>query len=275
MHKRRALILTDISTLDALSGEPDDTQSLLRLLLYSDQIDILGLIATYTEHLNCAAPHLLREALGWYRAAYQNLRGAVPFMAPEALEEVIFQGSDAPGVEQIKAAPSPGAARIARCALSAEEPLYVLCWGGVTDLAQALSLLEAEQPPAVFSRCLSRLRVYAIADQYDACGPHIRRAYPQLFYITAYDSFRGMYRGGPRETCAPAWLRTHIAQGPYGRHYPIYDGGDAFSGVLGPVRGLKEGDSPSFLYLVQNGLSDPERPEQGGWGGRFLKQPGA
>ncbi len=30
-----------------------------------------------------------------------------------------------------------------------------------------------------------------------------------------------------------------------------------------------KGDTPSFLYLIQNGLSDPEYPEWGSWGGRY------
>ncbi len=30
-----------------------------------------------------------------------------------------------------------------------------------------------------------------------------------------------------------------------------------------------EGDTPSFLNLIPNGLSDPEHPEWGGWGGRY------
>jgi hypothetical protein len=31
-----------------------------------------------------------------------------------------------------------------------------------------------------------------------------------------------------------------------------------------------EGDTPSFLHLIPNGLNDPEHPEQGGWGGRYM-----
>ena len=36
---------------------------------------------------------------------------------------------------------------------------------------------------------------------------------------------------------------------------------------------MKEGDTPSFLYLVSavQGLNDPERPDQGGWGGKFVR----
>lgn len=46
-------------------------------------------------------------------------------------------------------------------------------------------------------------------------------------------------------------------------------GGDAFPD--GPVKGIKEGDTPSFLYLIPNGLNTPEHPEWGGWGGRFIR----
>jgi hypothetical protein len=30
-----------------------------------------------------------------------------------------------------------------------------------------------------------------------------------------------------------------------------------------------EGDSPSFLYLINNGVGDPEHPDWGSWGGRY------
>ena len=45
--------------------------------------------------------------------------------------------------------------------------------------------------------------------------------------------------------------------------------GDIWSGTLGRVRGIKEGDTPSFLALVPNGLGDAEQPRLGSWGGRF------
>jgi hypothetical protein len=37
---------------------------------------------------------------------------------------------------------------------------------------------------------------------------------------------------------------------------------------------LKEGDTPSWLYFLPNGLGDPEHPEWGGWGGRFRRLTG-
>lgn len=52
------------------------------------------------------------------------------------------------------------------------------------------------------------------------------------------------------------WLKANIQIGPLGAVYP-----DIFYGM--------EGDSPSFLYLIQNGLGDPENPGWGSWGGRY------
>ena len=54
------------------------------------------------------------------------------------------------------------------------------------------------------------------------------------------------------------WIAEHIQQGhgPLGAAYP-----DVAWGV--------EGDTPAFLGLIPNGLNEPERPEWGGWGGRY------
>ena len=54
-------------------------------------------------------------------------------------------------------------------------------------------------------------------------------------------------------------------------HYPTrqYDGSSIYTS---PDRGsvvVKEGDTPSFLYFLPNGLSDPDDPSMGGFGGRF------
>ena len=79
-----------------------------------------------------------------------------------------------------------------------------------------------------------------------------------------------MYRGGITSLVSAGWVEANIhGHGPLGDLYPSYNGGDIWSGRLGQVRGIKEGDTPSFLSLVPNGLNDPERPRLGGWGGRF------
>lgn len=53
------------------------------------------------------------------------------------------------------------------------------------------------------------------------------------------------------------WLKEHIQIGPLGAKYPDIEYG-------------MEGDSPTFLYLIQNGLGNPEEPSWGSWGGRYI-----
>jgi hypothetical protein len=49
--------------------------------------------------------------------------------------------------------------------------------------------------------------------------------------------------------------------GPWVRlHFPVYPD---------PVFAV-EGDTPTFLSLIQNGLTDLTKPEWGGWGGRYM-----
>jgi hypothetical protein len=116
--------------------------------------------------------------------------------------------------------------------------------------------------------------VYTISDQ-DNSGPWIRKNFPELFYISspgfhpggAYhhatwsgisgDAFWGRFVGADFRIVDNPWLDEHIrSKGPLGAQYPH-------------TKYLMEGDSPSFLNLIHNGLSNPEHPDWGGWGGRY------
>ena len=59
------------------------------------------------------------------------------------------------------------------------------------------------------------------------------------------------------------WIDEHVqhGHGPLGELYP-------------DIAYIMEGDTPSFLFLIPNGLNAPEHPEWGGWGGRYEKQGG-
>jgi hypothetical protein len=148
-------------------------------------------------------------------------------------------------------------------------PVWVLIWGGSADLAQALWRVRRDRTPDEVDRFVAKLRVHAIGDQ-DSTGPWIRAQFPGLFSITQRRAYRGMYRAGEGSLVSSDWVETNIhGHGALGDLYPDYRGGDIWSGTLGPVRGIKEGDTPSFLSLIPNGLFDPERPWLGSWGGRF------
>ncbi|HEV2483220.1 MAG TPA: nucleoside hydrolase-like domain-containing protein, partial [Puia sp.] len=147
-----------------------------------------------------------------------------------------------------------------------ERPVWVTVWGGTTTLAQALWTIRQTKSPAEAERLYKKLRVYTISDQDDS-GPWIRRNFPSIFYIVspgynyAYATWLGMsfpYPGSNKDVVSNAWLASNIQQGhgPLGAAYP-----DVAYGM--------EGDTPSFLGLIDNGLDDPEHPNYGGWGGRY------
>jgi hypothetical protein len=61
-ERPRLIVLTDISSLTAGAAEPDDGQSLIRLMLYADEFDIEGLIATSNlGHRQTTRPDLIRR----------------------------------------------------------------------------------------------------------------------------------------------------------------------------------------------------------------------
>jgi hypothetical protein len=147
-----------------------------------------------------------------------------------------------------------------------DRPLWISVWGGANTLAQALYKLRATKPPAEVDRLVAKLRVYTISDQDDS-GPWIRKNFPKLFCIVTpggdygaatWTGINTFVPGIDNSSISNKWLAEHIQQGhgPLGAAYP-----DVAYGM--------EGDTPSWLALIPNGLSNPDHPEWGGWGGRY------
>lgn len=269
--KIRLIVLTDISSLEAGVGEPDDTQSLVRLLLYSNELDIEGLIATYTEHGKGAVRvDYLAEIVRQYGKVQANLKKhSAAYPEAGRLMECIKAGSPVCGLDRVgEGMDTEGSDWIIRVVDRPDtRSVWFAVWGGAVDLAQALWRVKKERGEAGFKAFSEKVKVYSILDQYDTAGPWIRENCPDVFYITSYLAFRGIYREGDQSLVSRQWADTHICSGhgPLGNAYPNYDGGDCW----GPVKGVKEGDTPSFLYLIPNGPGNPDHPDWGGWGGRF------
>jgi len=270
--KARVIVLTDIE------NEPDDAQSLVRFLVYSNHWDIEGLIASTSVH----QPHKLaswriREIVQAYGKVRENLLAHEPgFPETESLLSVISEGRPAVGMKAVgKSMDSAGSELIIE-ALEKDDsrPVWILSWGGPNCLAQALWKIKNTRSPKELKKLVGKLRVYAISDQ-DNSGPWIRKIFPQLFYIVspgfyaggAYhyatwtgisgDNFHGRFSGADFDIVANPWLDKNIrAKGPLGAEYPS-------------TKYLMEGDSPSFLFLINNGLSKPQHPDYGSWGGRY------
>ncbi len=265
----RVIVLTDISSMQSGVLEPDDTESMVRFLLYSNEFDVEGLIATsYGPH--GTKPEYIRQLICAYGKIRENLaKHDDRYPAAEQLLAVTKEGSGHVGMEYLgEKNDTPGSRLIIEAADKEDSrPLWILLWGGPLDLAQAIWRVCHDRTPEEAAAFKSRLRVYAIGDQYDGTGPWIKQNHPDIFYITNYAAFRGMYRYGNPSLTSEAWVKNHVScgHGPLGALYPVYNGGDPW----GAVTGMKEGDTPSFLYLIPAHGHDPEDPTGESWGGQF------
>jgi hypothetical protein len=128
-----------------IANEPDDQMSLVRFLVYSNGFDVEGIVATTSTWMKRAVrPDVILTVLDAYEKVQPNL------------------------LKHAAARDDP-------------RPLWVLGWGGMNTLAQALFDVRATRTPRG-EALVGKLRVYAISDQDDA-GPWLRREFPALHYV--------------------------------------------------------------------------------------------
>src|SRR5215472_8134272 len=266
--KPRVVVISDIG------GDPDDQESFVRFLLYSNQFDVEALVAVgRTPH-----PEEMKERIAAYGQVRANLLlHANGWAEASDLLSLVASGQAVPGLAGTgDNKSSEGSKAIVRAIERADpRPLWVTIWGGASTLAQALKDLRAAHTAEEVTSLVSRVRVYSISDQDDA-GPWIRREFPGLFYIVNPSRPNGenyyratwtgisgdlYYRNGEgadSRLVSNEWLDRNIrSKGPLGKVYPRF----LF---------IMEGDTPSFLGLIDNGLNSYRRPDWGGWGGRYV-----
>jgi hypothetical protein len=174
------------------------------------------------------------------------------------------------------------------------EPLHIAIWGGAFDTAQAIRSAGVSKgnPSAAFTTFKSKLRIYAIADQDGDTVAWIRDNHTDVRLVLSGPSgsssttqqFRGMYQNdsdtgielvasGLFDLVYTPWVQTHVhGHGALGDGYPTNVSqlpNTTNNHTQAEGGGIKEGDTPSWFYVLPNGLNFPEQPTWGGWGGRF------
>ncbi len=266
----RLLVTTDIG------GDPDDQQSLIRLLLYANEIDIAGIVASASGTpgelgKSVTRVDMILDTIADYARVLPNLRLHDPrYPDAELLRGRVKSGNPLRGPSAFGAAghDTEGSAWIAQTILAAtaEHPLHIAVWGGQTDLAQALWRVGN-------SGALEHVTVYDINDQ-DRIFERIRALAPTLRYTLAQSStddkrdsvYRGVYLGGDESLTSADWIASRAKNrgNPLGERYPMKTWT-----APNPHSCMKEGDTPSWFAMLPNGLNFADHPEWGGWGGRF------
>jgi hypothetical protein len=281
----RVIAMTDIG------GDPDDQQTMIRFLSYANEFDIKGLYATNTRgNINVsvikemvtawgsACDNLTRHADGWPTKEYllSVIKAGLPVEGitwcghgngardPETGEA---GGICGPDVDHLigKDMDSDASDHLITVIDDSPDPTWVLVWGGTRELAQAIWKVSETRTESQLNEFISRIRIYSISLQ-DESMSWLISEFPDLFIIRTIWSHRGIFVTPLLDTSLfnSTWcdqnVRNHSALGA------MYPGNVSNT----PDRnGLKEGDTPSMLYLINSGLSDPDDPSMGNWGGRF------
>lgn len=247
-YKPRVINTTD------LGADPDDEQSMVRQLVCANEFDIEGLIvATGCWKKNQSNTAMLDKIVNAYEEVFPKLSvHAEDFPTPEYLKSISVMGQTGYGMSDVGTGKdSPGSDLIiASVDKDDPRPVWVMGWGGMNTIAQAIWKVRETRSQAELNKFLSKLRLYDILGQDDA-GAWIAKNFPDVFYIRATK----VYNWQPPKN--GDYQRNDIqSHGPLGAVYP-------------DTKWATEGDTPAFMHVYPNGLNDPDKIDQGSWGGRF------
>ncbi|MCF8224253.1 MAG: DUF1593 domain-containing protein [Bacteroidales bacterium] len=272
----RVIISSDFPPFPVTNSDPDDVQSMVRFLLYSNEFHVEGLIASAGTFGMIAEKDNILAALDKYDLVDENLRKRDPqYPTADYLRSVTFEGlgnnHDLPvkwGCDKQPWSSIIGEGKDSEASdaiiAAADRPdpraIYICVWGGPREIAQAIWKVQQTRNQAELDVFISKLRIFLIGCQ-DATHEWLMDNFPQLFIIESRKTYQGMFGADDR-----SWVETHIIKdhGPLGAIYPP-------KAMGGP--GVIEGDSPSFMYLLSanRGINDPEDPTQPSWGGQYVR----
>ena len=247
----RVIVSTDVG-----GSDYDDYQSLVHLLLYADAVDLEGLIS---PPFNAGGAREILRISACYERDYPNLKvHSDRYPAAAALRAMTKQGApQRHGPSGFGAATEGSDWIVVRARANDPRPLFVLVWGSIADLAQAL-----HDAPDI----ADKLRVHFIggpnkmwnADSYD----YIEQNFPRLHFVESNSTYFGWFVGGDQEG---EWGNAQFVAAHVKGHGAL---GDFFTDLRGGGLKLKMGDTPSLAWLLHG---TPEDPSQPGWGGQFVR----
>ena len=265
--KPRVIVMTD--------GEIDDRNSMVRFLLYTNDIELLAIIQTSSvyQRNGWSTDKWIEEQIDAYEKVYSNLIIHDPaYPTPGYLRSILLVGDEEeahivvdrasnrrfPGMEPVIDPAgwpdTPGSDRIVEILLEDDPRLvYIQAWGGGNTAARAFYKLKTEFPDD-YERAVSKAVMYNIWYQ-DGAGNYIERNHPGVTMVLSY------FFDGTWNYNSQSYTYQFVEDYVRNNHGPL--------GALYPQNYISEGDTPAYLYSIANGLRSHENPAYGGWGGRF------
>jgi hypothetical protein len=316
--KPRTIVTTD--------GEVDDMDSFIRLLYYTDGLNLVGLIysasefhyagdgkgTTFTSNMPWAKQYGTRTDLRWlgtqwmqdyidqYAKVYPNLiLHDKNYPTPQHLKSLVRVGNIEFEGEMTK--DTDGSNFIRNMLLDNNtEPVLIQMWGGTNTVARALKSIEdtyknSTEWPSIQKKINDKLVLYIILDQDETYTNYVSKSWPDLTIILStaqFWSFAYAWKPMAPQVMRPylggTWFAENIKfnHGPLLASYFLWGDGQKLAGDFDHTHGdtvevrekkmtqydfISEGDSPSYLHLVDVGLRNIEDISYGGWGGRMTR----
>ena len=298
--KARTIVTTD--------GEVDDMDSFIRLMLYSNEMDIAGIILTSSNFHYAGDSEKGVKAYRWtgvewintvfdnYESVYDNLKvHADGYPEPDYLRSIYKVGNIKMGGDMEEE--TEGSAFMEEILLDDDErKVYIQTWGGVNTTARALKSIEEKykntaQWDEIYQKVCEKAVLYIVYNQDDTYDNYIAKNWSDISIIHDEATFLGFAYGWSsaalNSKLQGEWMYKNIKSG----HGQLLEGyittgdGTILPGEIdseqraseqyfmtngGTRYGfISEGDSPSYFYLIDTGLRSIEDPTYGGWGGRF------
>ncbi|QHT70666.1 DUF1593 domain-containing protein [Rhodocytophaga rosea] len=249
--KPRTIVTTD--------GEVDDVDTFIRMLLYANEFDIVGLVYSssqwhysgdgkgtkFTSEMeNTAKRYGERTELRWpgtdwmqlyigkYGKVYNNLtKHAKGYPTPEYLNSIIRVGNIEFEGEMSK--DTEGSDFIKKILLdNNSSPVYLQIWGGTNTVARALKSIEDEYKNTakwadIYKKVSQKAIIYAVLDQDATYQKYVAPNWPQIRVLYNSDQFWSFAYLWPR--VVPTELQTYLS-GPWFKenikfnHGPLLDG---------------------------------------------------
>lgn len=281
--KPRLVVMTDIGDCDV---EPDDMESAVRLMAYADMFEIEAIMTTvgwncdpypeeWTKYLTMVVDAYGKDVNNLMRRSRQKL--FMPIAKENGKQEIGYwpsvdyirsrcmAGSHKAGIGVIgKDNDTEGSEFLIRLADEDDErPIWVATWGSGNTLAQAIWKVKQTRSAEELKRFLNKFRVYTITDQDMVYAMRMNRAYSSHQWMRKEfrDDLKFIWDEGTWQ------LQCDLGKRYWQKHKDYIQGHGALGSIYPNYKWGVEGDTPSFLYIMPNGLSDPEDPAQAGWAG--------
>lgn len=281
--KPRLVVLTDIAPADV---EPDDMESAIRLMAYADMFEIEAIMTTVgwncdpypeewskyldqvveaygkdVDHLKARSKQ--KKYLTFEEESWRQPLGYWPSV--EYIKSRILPGSHRGGIDVVgEGNDSPGSDFLISLALEDDpRPIYIAAWGGANTLAQAIWRMQQRYGDEEMETFLRKFRIYTITDQDMKYDMRMNRDYSSHKWLRRefQDNLKFIWDENTWQ------LQCELGKQNWAKHQQYIQNSSALGSIYPNYKWGVEGDTPSFLYVMPNGLSDPNDPHQANWGG--------